>query len=468
MAGDAIGHGATVAWLKNSAAWNTLAAVAGANHGIEIDRESMKSDSQLIELMGVTGKKTQLPALKGNELTAGDVGPMDFYYDGLQRILAQACGLAGAPTTPGGATLARLHVFKMADNHKGIYGTLVEKTSAAISEWPFCKPTGYTLECQSGQALKLTVPIIASTINFNQGVFTAGNVVAPVLPANITFTLLLTTFAEPTPLRFTYTVGTGTVTEYIITVVGIDVHGDVVTYTYKKSTDGLVSDTPVYWTSIISIIATSLTGPPTGDTIQIGTTNGKNNDTSVASITYPADRNMAVFAALRIYVNDQSAAALDNTVVKGIKSVKLMLQNNLKQSVTTKNKRLTDEPLSDGFSNVEITFDFERWSTVTGDELNHDLVKAYMLKGKKKIKVEWLGPVLETVSNVTFQYRLTAWLNNVVFTAGDPNMGGPGQIPLSMTGRAFRATAIPTGFPTGYTDPCTLELVNKDTADALA
>ena len=465
MAGDAIGHGCSVAFLKNPNAWGTKAAVAGAGHGIEIDRSSLRTDSQLIELMGVTGKKTQMPALKGNELTAGDLGPMDLYYDGCQRMLAMVQGIAGVPTTPAGGTVSRLHVFKMQDSYRGLYGTLVEKNPAAIREWPFLKLTGFTIECESGQAAKLTVSAFGSTINYNQGTSAAANLVASVAPAlNPAFTLLLASPPEPSPIRLTYTVGTGTVTEWVVTVTGLDVHGDLVTVTYRKSVDGLVWDSPVYFTTILAIAGATPTGTVGTDMFTVGYSNGLNNDTTVASITYPADRNMAVFAGLSIQVNDQSAGALSATFLKDIRRFRLSVALNLKQSVTTRGHRITDEPLSDGFTTVELGFGFERWSTTTGTELNHDTLKDYLKKTKKKMKVEWQGPVIEGL----IPYRLTAYLNNVVLTDGQPNFAGPGQMALDITGRAYRATAIPTGFPTGYTDPLTLELQNQNVSDALA
>jgi len=471
MAGEAIGHGATVAFLKNPAAWGGAAAVAGAGHGIEIDRSSMRTDSQLIELMGVTGKKSQMPAVKGNELTAGDIGPMDLYYDGCQAMIAQVGGIAGVPSTPAGATTARMHVIKMADSHKGIYGTLVEKSGAAIREWPFVKMTGYTIECESGQAAKLTLNAFASHINYNQGVSSVANVVASAAPANVVYAIVgggPFIPPEPTPLRITYTVVGGAVTAFFLTITGLNRHGDVEILVWSKATDALVFNTPANWVSVISVVGSGLIGTIGTDTVQVGSTNGMNNDTTVAAITYPADRALVVFAGMRIYINDQGGAALDATVVKGIRRLRLAQTLNLKQSVTTKGRRITDEPLSEGFSNTELSFGFERWSTVTGDELNHDLLKDYLRKTKKKVKIEWLGPIIETVTNVSFQYRLTAYLNNVVFTDGQPAFSGPGQMALDIAGRAFRATAIPTGFPTGYTDPCTLELVNTNVADALA
>lgn len=93
------GFQSIVAWKRNPNEWGCGGATAvGAGSGIEIDKEGLVINSQLIENVAVSGRATQLPGVKGTEFHAGPIGPMPFYYQGVEQMIAQVFGTAGTPT----------------------------------------------------------------------------------------------------------------------------------------------------------------------------------------------------------------------------------------------------------------------------------------------------------------------------------------------------------------------------------
>lgn len=93
------GFQSTVGWKRNPNQWGCGGAtVVGANDGIEIDKEALTLNSQLIENVAVSGKATQLAGIKGTEMHSGSIGPMPFYYQGCETMIAQVFGTAGTPT----------------------------------------------------------------------------------------------------------------------------------------------------------------------------------------------------------------------------------------------------------------------------------------------------------------------------------------------------------------------------------
>lgn len=450
MGNEAIGHLTTFGYAPNANAWATTAKVLGAGHGVEVDQNSLKIDSQYIENMGVSGNATQLPGVKGNELVSGSFGPADFYYQGLERLLYPVFGAAAAPVQQA-ATTAYLTTLTQSNSRAGIYGTAIEKSDVAVKELPFVKVDGLTVECEQGKQAKITVPFFAYGVNFNIGSPIANRIVAAVTPTNTTLTIANQP-TEPSPISFLITDGDASITEYVVTVIGTDRDNNVITDIYRKTLNGLSYKTPRYYKTVTSVVGSGLTGSTAGgDTIQVGVTNGENNASTVGSITLPSARDPLTFAQMQIYINDQSAAALDSTFVKYIQLFRFSIALGQKQSVTSKAAPRIDEPFGDAFVTVTGGFNFDRWN-----DTNHDLVKDYLSKGRKKMKVEWIGPIASS----PFAYRVSAWFNNVVFTEGNPELGGPGQTPLDMQFKAQRALSLATGFPASATGPVTLEVVN--------
>jgi hypothetical protein len=102
--------------------------------------------------------------------------------------------------------------------------------------------------------------------------------------------------------------------------------------------------------------------------------------------------------------------------------------------------------------------------TGAGARANIELVRDYLMKSKKKMRVKWTGPAAAT----GYPYSLTLYFNNVQFTSGSPNIGGAQRVGFDLQFMAQRALAVPTGFPSGYTKALTVELINQRTTVAMS
>jgi hypothetical protein len=82
------------------------------------------------------------------------------------------------------------------------------------------------------------------------------------------------------------------------------------------------------------------------------------------------------------------------------------------------------------------------------------------------MKVSWIGDTLAGAVTQKFEWHF--WMNSVQFASGFPNVSGPGLTPFTLEGRPYRVLTIPTGFPTGYIDSVTMEVISQLVTDPLA
>jgi hypothetical protein len=459
------GYSTVIGWKKNTNVWGSgLPVACGANDGIEIQSESLVANRELIENTQVSGNAVQLPGVKGKVLHQGAL-EMDFYYQGCETLLAPAFGNIAAPVQQGG-TAAYLHVYKIAENHQGIEGTLVLDNDVAIREYPHVKVGGFTLDIEETQMGKLSFPLIPFDLNLNQGSAITNRIVVSVTPANITFTIANQP-STPSPISILITDGDASITEFVVTITGTDRDGNVIVEIYRKTVNGLTFTTSNYFRSVTSVVGSGLTGSTAGDTIIVGVTNGVNNATAVASISLPsAGREFVLFQTLSCYIADQSSS-LDFTGATPadliaseffLRAIKLQLDLGMQPDVTSRFGYRTDEPIKENFAMVTGGLSFSKWTSE-----NHSVYRDYLeAPGKKKMKIECVGPIAST----PHAYRATFYLNNVMFRAGSANVPGAGKLPLEMEFKAHRAQAVPTGFPSGYDGAVTMELVNLRTTAA--
>ncbi len=440
MANEAIGHATVFARKPNSTTWGTgAAAVVGATNQIEVESESFTADSQLIENMGLNGSATQLPGVKGNELHDGQyVAPL--YYRGLEGIIYRNLGTSAGAGAQQGSDLAYLHEISLADHINGIYDTFVACNSGpAIREWSHLKYSGFELLWEDGKYGRITVSGTPSGLNYNNGVAIANRIVASVEPANGVRTIANQP-TTPSPLSILVTDANASITEYVLTIVGTDRDDRVITEVYRLSVNGLTFTTSNYYKTVTSVTGSGLAGTATGDTLVVGVTNGANNDTSVASITFPSttERNLVLFSELELLLNDHSGAALATSDEVFIKRAMIKFERAQEGVVTTNLGNRRDEPFATDFVKVTFAFDLADWNTA-----NHARVLEYLFgKPKKKATLTATGPIVNGTTASLFK----VWLQNMQFGKGSPNTGGPGRMPFQVEGRAYRALATPTGF----------------------
>jgi len=462
----ATGHNLVVGLKKNANTWGTgLAVLAGAGDGIEVDSESLAIDAQLIENVGLFGQGTQRPSKLGEKLLAGDL-PCPLYYVGLETAVALAMGATGgAPSQLGGTTAYELSILlaaSLAGEHSTIAMGGVDHPS--VREIAFSKGNGFTFDFQRNQLAKLTLPQVGYDLFNNVGAPDPDLVVVAVEPTDVTLTIAAQP-SHPSFLTITVTDSDTSITEYIVTITGLDDDGNYATETYTLSSDGLTWTSSIRWSSITALVGSGLAGTATSDTIEVGVQPGVNNVNTYTSITVPttADYELVAFDQVRIWMNEQSAGALDLTASTDeffMDAIRVTLNPSLVQNVTTRFGNRVEEPHAGDFKKVELGFNFPSW-----DSANNALLRDRLLGKKFKVHIRAQGPLADT----GFPLEWSIWLNEVQFGTGSPNAGGPGDIRFDLTGMAHRAIVNPTGLPSwANQQPIALRNVSLRTTDPLA
>jgi len=195
--------------------------------------------------------------------------------------------------------------------------------------------------------------------------------------------------------------------------------------------------------------------------LNFNTGSGTNNTTTITSVTLPANRDFALFSQMKVLVNDQASGALtsgtDDIYVSSFElNYQLPMPNN---DVTTQFGNKVDEPVQDGFTTPVGVIMLSKYQTLAPQTLLTQMLS----KARKKMMVQWTGPVVGT-SN----YQFTLYFPDIQFSRGAAAVPGAGRIPLRLEYEAHRALTLPTGFPTGYTSPVTMEDQNQVNSNSLA
>lgn len=190
---------------------------------------------------------------------------------------------------------------------------------------------------------------------------------------------------------------------------------------------------------------------------------GVNTLTSMANVTLNANYNKFVqFRQMRVLANLVGAAGLaPGTDDLYISEFALNLNNNFAgDEISTRRGYLNDEPLQDGKSQFTGMFQWSRLNDDAGGAFTH--FARNRDKSRYKVKVEFLGDAIGASA-----FRLTFWLPNVQFVELAAPVNGVKRIQPRFGIRPARADAAPTGFPVGYVDPVTIEIVNQINAPIL-
>jgi hypothetical protein len=199
--------------------------------------------------------------------------------------------------------------------------------------------------------------------------------------------------------------------------------------------------------------------------LNIGTTTPAgqiNKLDTLGSLSLPANRDFALFSQLAIRMNLHDGAALANTDLVYVNEFHLTATNNFPtDDVTTRYGYLIDEPIQDGYTEFTASITFSKYMSD-----NRAFVGWMLSKQRLKMDVTLTGPVGAGMGTTPFSIALYA--PNVQVLTAPPNIAGPGRVPFTCTFKLSRRTAVPTGFPTGYSDAVTWEQVNQRNTDPLS
>lgn len=198
--------------------------------------------------------------------------------------------------------------------------------------------------------------------------------------------------------------------------------------------------------------------------MNINTSAGTNNNTTFASVTFPANREFSQFKHMVARINAQSGAGLGASDAVYLNGFTLDVDRaDTTDDVTTQFGNRIDEPMHDDWTKIKVTLELSKYQDGTGG--TNALFANSLVKTGQKLDVNLTG---ETLAGATTQKFAAVFYFNDLQFSGTPNVGGPGLTPWTLEGEAHRVLAIPTGFPAGYIDACTMEVYSQRATDALA
>lgn len=450
-----LGHQTRFGFKKNTNGWGGLPMAIGSGDGIRVDSDSLDPNSALIKRPSIFGSAFRMPGVAGNKTPGGDLEIPLFYRGSELRLLAQ---LIGSDTVSVVSTAQR-HALQMVQNHAGIVGTLADFGLESVREYACAKVAGGKLAWdQSNQLGKMTASVIAQDENQNVGAADAAFVVASVAVGTGAKTVLAAALVDfqYSPLTFTKDAAT---TAINVTIAYIDLYENLQSVTFTETS--FVSNV---WTSsfyvrrVVSVTVNSFTG--TGN-ISAGVSNGVNKTSGASSVTEDSLRDSVVFSQSEFQIKPQGDAAdflgNDSADEQYVSAFSVEIKANYDQRVTSRYGRLIDEP-STGGSGDFFTVMFGMNFTAEDNKNKKHLLDVYT-KNKLRAKILFTGPQIPTLA---VSHRLAIWLNNIQFEKGSLQLKGPGGRPFDLSGECHVASSLPTGFPTGATQPCFIEIFNGD------
>lgn len=180
------------------------------------------------------------------------------------------------------------------------------------------------------------------------------------------------------------------------------------------------------------------------------TSAGTNNETTIAAITIPANRDFLLWEQLAVRMNIQSAGAIADADLVYPNEFSITFNNNMvADDVSTRFGREIEEPCPDNFLDVTGSINFGRYNTE-----NNKFVTAHFDKVIQKMDVIFTGPLADGATNFSFKVLLPS----LQIASGDVNIGGPGRVPANFEFTSSKASTVPTGFTQTQV---TMELINQ-------
>ena len=190
-------------------------------------------------------------------------------------------------------------------------------------------------------------------------------------------------------------------------------------------------------------------------TLNRNTAAGTNTLTTMGSVTFPTDRERALFSQVKVQYNAQGGAALASPANDlAVEGVTVTFARNLQGKVTSALGLAIDEPQPTDFVSVTGSLVLPYWNAAA-----LAIQALAESKAEQKVKVEFTA--------ASGGKKLTLWLNAVQFE-GKPSLNGPGAGNVTYNFTAHAVATAPTGFPTNGVDALTVELATASSALYLA
>ena len=187
---------------------------------------------------------------------------------------------------------------------------------------------------------------------------------------------------------------------------------------------------------------------------------------SIGTISRPGNRDTALWRQSTVRMNAQAGAALLAADNLKCNSMQVAANNNLAaddfnlEFAGGANPSRISQPVRDNKVQFSGNFAFNRLQTDIAD------IIAGVKRARQKASIITTGEAIPGVANTGQRYQVNVYMPDLQYDA-EMNVGGPGRVPKTLNFQAHAASAAPTGFPAGYTDGVTIEIVNARNINAL-
>lgn len=186
--------------------------------------------------------------------------------------------------------------------------------------------------------------------------------------------------------------------------------------------------------------------------------------TAIGTISRPGQRDTALWRQSRVRWNAQGGAALAAADNKKCASMQVIANNNFVTDDFTLEfagdvSRIS-QPVRDNKVQFSGSFTFSRLQTNIQDLIDG------MARTRMKSTIITTGLAIPGATNGGQRFQINVYMPDIQFDV-ESNVSGPGRVPKTVNYMAHAADAAPTGFPTGYTDGVTIEIINSRNINAI-
>lgn len=203
-----------------------------------------------------------------------------------------------------------------------------------------------------------------------------------------------------------------------------------------------------------------------GDAYNWGTS-ATNTTTSVDSITYSANAEIALFKHAKVLMNAQSGADFSDTLAGDqlpVTGFEVTIERPMEAVFSTARPGLSTEPRDTGWFVVTGSFDYPDLDSATGK--NAAYIATQITGTPQKAKIVITGSTL--AGSATQYFQLNLWFPYLQLADGKPSISGPEGLTWSQSWESKAVATIPTGFTATYTHSITIDAFNKIATDLLA
>ena len=455
--------------------------VAGIDHGIALGSggEGISHSSADIPDDNLEGEHQEFFSEKGSETVGGDLSNVPLMFDSVYHLLAHALGETTAPVAIlqvvegindyfdfTEATTGEANALLVPGNYTPVeYAAMLQTAINAVAT-----DNTYLVDFGVSTPDKMTVALNVGTDNFGT---------LPVTGANATqscFAMIDFPPADTTPaLTDIESVGTVVPAAYkhVLTppalmnaAMGTFVYGQAALFLKEfvsSMFNGFTLDYPNQG-KVNCALPLVAHGVNFDDSTVAAADKPVNLLANIGTISRPGERDTALWRQSVVRWNAQASAALAAADNKKCASMQVVANNNFATDDFTLEfagdvSRIS-QPVRDNKVQFSGSFTFSRLQTNI-----RDLIDA-MDRTRQKATIVTTGTAIPGAGNTGQRYQINVFMPDIQYDA-EASVSGPGRVPKTVNFMAHATSAAPTGFPSGYTDGVTIEIINSRNINAL-